>query len=135
MNPTDGEPGHLPFARVAAQLQHDLVHLAHPRRADGLAVGDEPAVGVDGKPSADLGRARLDQRLLLAVGAEPGLRHVHDLGAGLAVLELRDLHVARRDAGLLEAGGRGVDGGAVPAFDGEPRREHLERPELAECAS
>ena len=40
--------------------------------------------------------------LLLAVLAQAGLGHVHDLGAGLRVLHLRDVDVVGPDAGLLE---------------------------------
>src|SRR5262245_17583729 len=121
---------YLTFARVTAQLQHDLVHLAHARRTDRLAVRNEAAVGVDGKAAADLGLAVPDHRLLIAVGTEAGLGHVHDLRTRLAVLELRDVDVRRRDARLLEALRGRVDRRAVTALDGEPRREHLERPEL-----
>ena len=48
--------------------------------------------------------AALDQRLLLAVLAEAGLGEVHDLGAGLRVLQLGDVDVLGADAGLLERG-------------------------------
>src|SRR5688572_18613959 len=73
--------GDLPVTRLPAQLQDDLVDLAHARRADRLSVGEQPAVGVDRQPAADLGVAPGDHRLLLAVGAEAVLGHVHDLGA------------------------------------------------------
>ena len=57
------------------------------------------------------GRAALDQRLLLAVLAQAGLGEVHDLGAGLGVLELGDVDVVGADAGLLERGRGGLGGG------------------------
>src|SRR3546814_2044795 len=41
--------GHLAIAGLAPQLEHQLVHLTEPGGADRLAVGDEPAVGVDGQ--------------------------------------------------------------------------------------
>ena len=53
--------GDLAVAGVAAQLQHDLVDLAQPGRADRLAVGEAAAVGVDRQTAADLGLAALDQ--------------------------------------------------------------------------
>ena len=78
------------------------MHLAQPGRADRLAVGQAAAVGVDRQPAADLGLAGQDQLLLLAVRAQTGLGHVHQLGAGLGVLDLGDVDIAGPDAGLLE---------------------------------
>src|SRR5262249_48004934 len=75
-----GVARHLAVAGLTAQLAHPLVDLAQPRRADRLAVGDEPTVGVDRHRAVDLGRAVGDQRLLVAVGAEAVLRHVDHLG-------------------------------------------------------
>ena len=95
-------PRDLALAGLAAQLEHDLVHLAQPRGADRLAVGQAAAVGVDRQPPADARGAALDQRLLLAVLAQAGLGEVHDLGAGLGVLQLGDVDVLRADARLLE---------------------------------
>src|SRR4051812_26391275 len=71
--------GHLSIAGLPAQLEHDLVHLAQTRRADGLAVGDEPAVGVDRERTVDLERAVGHQFLLVTVGAEAVLGQVDDL--------------------------------------------------------
>src|SRR4051794_31019876 len=123
--------GHLTRAGLAPQLQHDLVDLAQPGRADRLAVGEAAAVRVDRQPAADRGRAALDQRLLLAVLAEPGLGEVHDLGAGLGVLELRDVDVARPEAGELEGRRRGVAGGGRRGLDRDRRAEDLEGAEAA----
>ena len=53
--------GHLPVAGLAAQLQHDLVHLPQARRADRLAVRDEAAVGVD-RAACRRSRARRRRR-------------------------------------------------------------------------
>ncbi len=88
------------------------MHLAQAGGADGLTVGDEPAVGVDRHRAVDLGGAVGDELLLLAVGAEAVLGHVDDLGAGVGVLQLDDVDVLRADAGLLEGRPRGVHGGA-----------------------
>src|SRR3954471_6257693 len=46
--------GDLPVAGFAAQLTNDLVHLTKSRRADRLAVRDEPAVGVRRERTVDL---------------------------------------------------------------------------------
>src|SRR5215207_825773 len=96
----------LPLARPATQLQDDLVHLPQSGGADRLTAGEASAVRVDRKPAVDPRRAALDQRLLLAVLAQPRLGEVHHLGAGLRVLQLRDVDVLRSYAGLLERGGR-----------------------------
>jgi hypothetical protein len=52
------------------------------------AVRGAAAIGVDRQAPVDLGAALGDQLLLLAVRAEAGLGHVHDLGAGFGVLQL-----------------------------------------------
>src|SRR5207245_7709225 len=67
--------------------------------------------------------------LLLAVLAQAALGQVHDLGAGLGVLQLSDLHLVGPDAGLGEGGPGGVDAGGVGPLQGQPGAEHLERPE------
>ena len=95
VKPTCGAAGHLASGGPALQLAHDLVHLPQPRRADRLAVGEQPAVGVDRQRTVDLGRAVGEQLLLLAVRAQPGLGQVDDLRAAVGVLQLRDLHVGR----------------------------------------
>src|SRR5581483_5315389 len=115
-------------AGVAPQLEADLVDLPKARRADRLAVGDQPAVGVDRQAAADLRLAILDHPLLVAVGAEAVLGHVHDLGAGLRVLDLCDLYVLGPDAGHLVARPRRVDRRRRRALDRHPGRHHLERP-------
>ena len=72
--------------------------------------------------------------LLLAVRAEAGLGEVHDLGAGLGVLELGDVDVGGADAGLLERRrgrlGRGGGRRRATGIDGlktskEPKRRVL----------
>ena len=94
----------LPVAGPAPQLEHHLVHLPQPRRADRLAVGDQPAVGVHGETAVDLERALGHQRLLLAVGAEAVLGEVDHLRAGVGVLQLDDVDVLGTDTGLLVRG-------------------------------
>ena len=123
-------PGHLAVAGLAAQLRDDLVDLAQAGGADGLAVGDAAAVGVDRQPPPISVSPAGDHRFLLAVLAEAALGHVHDLGAALGVLELRDVDVVGADAGLLEGrrGRVGADAGRV-ARTLDRRAEHLERAE------
>src|SRR5690606_20519399 len=110
-----------------AQLGHDLVHLPQPRGADGFAVGDAPAVGVDRQPAVDFGGARRDHFLLRSGYTEPAFGHMHDLRTALGVLELRDADLTRADTGLFECrrGGVGADTGR---FTGalDSGTEHLE---------
>jgi len=113
-------------ARVASQLQHGLVHLAESRGPDWLTVGDTSSVSVDRESSPDLGRARCDERVLLAVLAQTAFGHVHDLRACFGVLDLDDVHIAGFDAGLVECGSGRVDGRRVGPLDCQPRVEHLE---------
>src|SRR3954471_17810384 len=52
-----GCAGDLTVAGLSAQLGADLVHLPQTGGADGLAVGDAAAVGVDRERAPDLGDA------------------------------------------------------------------------------
>src|SRR5512132_2669843 len=115
--------GDLALAGLAAQLQDDLVDLWQAGRPDRLAVGRTAAVGVHRQAPVQARGAALDQGLLLAVLAEPGVGEVHDLRAGLGVLKLRDVDVLRPDPGLLERGRRGL---------GRRRRRGLDRDRRAE---
>ena len=81
----------LAFTSTPAQLQHQFVNLAQAGSADGLAVGDEPAVGVDWQTAADLGDAIGNHLLLLTILAETVLGHVDDFGAGIGILMLATL--------------------------------------------
>ena len=108
--------GHLTRTSGASQLQHVLVDLAESGRADRLTVGQAAAVGVDRQSAADLGLTGEDQLLLLTVGAQPGLGHVHQLGARFGVLDLGDIDIAGSDAGLLEGLGGRLHGGSIRAL-------------------
>ena len=78
------------------------MHLAQPGGADRLAVARQPpSVLIGSRPPMRVAPLWISC-LLLAVLAQPGLGEVHDLGAGLGVLELRDVDVVRADARLLE---------------------------------
>src|ERR1700759_5454845 len=96
--PTRGLPGTLPPPGLATKWADQLVHLAQAGRTDRLAVGDQPAVGVDRNRAVDLGRAGGHQLLLLAVGAQARLGHVDDLVTGVGVLQLGDVDVLGSDA-------------------------------------
>ena len=127
MKPTVGCAGHLPRAGLAAQLRHDLVDLPKSRRTDRLTVRQAAPVGVDRKPPVDPRRACRVELLLLAVLAEAALGEVDQLRAALGVLDLRDVDVARVDAGDLERLARGVDARRRSDLERERRAEDLER--------
>src|SRR5436190_17453869 len=63
---------------AAAQLLDVLVDLPQARGADRLATGQAAAVGVHRQPTTQAGLALSQHPLLLAVGAEAVLGHVHD---------------------------------------------------------
>src|SRR6266536_308238 len=126
-----GLAGDLPVAGIASELDDALVDLPEARRPDRLAVRDAAAVGIDREPAADLRRAGREQRLLLAVLAEPRLGHVHHLGPALRVLELCDVDVPGSNAGALEHRLRRLDRRARSPLGGEPRAKDLERAEAS----
>ena len=111
-------PGHLPVARVAAKLQGDLMHLPQAGGPDRLATRQAAAVGVDREAPADPVAPLWISVLLLPVLAETGLGEMHDLGARLGVLQLRDVDVIRSDAGLLERRGGRLGGRRRRRLDG-----------------
>src|SRR6185312_1374040 len=95
---------YLARAACAAQLDYVLVHLPQARGADRFAAGKAATVSVD-RQSAVQPRAPLGKPLLLiAVYAEAVLGHMHDLGAGLGVLQLCNVDLLRADARRLKCG-------------------------------
>ena len=67
-----------------------------------------PSVLIGIRPPISVSPGR-DQLLLFAVLTESALGHVHDLGAALGVLELRDVDISRdrgRPARMRRGGGR-----------------------------
>src|SRR5581483_3791963 len=90
-------------------------------------VGQAAAVGVDRQGAADVGDAPGQPLLLLAVLAQAALGEVHDLRAGIGVLELGHADVVGTDAGGGEGGPGGVDGGGVGPLGRQGRAENLER--------
>jgi hypothetical protein len=89
------------------------------RHPPSVLTGNRPPISV----------SPLDHVLLLAVLAEAVLGHVHDLGAGLGVLQLGEVDVLGAHAGHLERGLRRVDGGAGVVLDRDRRGQHLEAAE------
>ena len=118
---------HLPIAGAALQLVHDLVNLPQTGGADRLAVGDQPAIGVDRQPATDFRGTLRNPLLLLAIRAEPVLGHVNQLGSGVRVLQLRDLDVFGTDARHFIGGLGRVDGRAWHGFQWQRRALHFKR--------
>ena len=89
---------HLPFTRVAAQLQYQLVYLGQARGAYGVPAALQPAAGVDGFAAAYPGGPRLSKRAAFAHGTE-----AHDLGLvqfppGRGIVKLSQADIAGSQA-------------------------------------
>ena len=84
--------------------------LAQAGGADGLAVGDESAVGVDRKPAADPVAPSASSRSWSPSAQNPFSAMWIDLGPGVGVLQLDHVDVPRADPGLLVRGARHVNG-------------------------
>ena len=91
----------LPLVGLAAQLPGQFRALRQPGRAERVALGDQPAGGVDDDLAAVGGRLFLDQLVRLALGGEAE-RFVGDQLVGAeAVVQLADVDLVGGDAGLL----------------------------------
>jgi hypothetical protein len=77
---------------------------AQARRADGLAVGNEPTVGVDGQRPTDLGGPVSEELLLLTAGAETVIGHVDHLGEVCWRARSARRGAAQRDRGRARVG-------------------------------
>ena len=97
---------HLPRAGVASQLQTQLVDLSQPGCADGFAIRQAAAIGVDRQASANVCLAFANHGFLLTITTEAVFGHVHDLGAGFGVLQLCDIDLFRSYTGHLVGGAR-----------------------------
>ena len=103
------DPGaiHLTGARLASELTDDLCDLSGSGRADRVALGLEPAGGVDGDFPAQAGPPLLrgDAAGARLEKAEPF--GGDDLGDRESVVKLHHIHVRRPAAGLPIRGLRG----------------------------
>ena len=96
----------LALVGVAAQLPGQLGALREAGRPERVALGDQPAGGVDDDLAAVGGRLFLDQLVALALGGEAE-RFVGDQLVGAeAVVQLADVDLLGGDAGLLVGRGR-----------------------------
>ena len=100
-------------ASFAAKLHADFMNLSETRGANGLAIRETAAIGVDRQPAADLSDTICQPLLLITVCAKTVFRHVHDFGADFGVLQLRNINIFRSDAGQFKSGLRGSDRGRV----------------------
>ena len=99
----DADGGALDLATVglAAQLPDHLAHLGDRLRGDRLAEAREPAARVHRDAAADRGRARAQQRLGLALAAQPDVLVPVELERGGEVVDLGQAQVVGPDAGFL----------------------------------
>ena len=74
---------------------HTSQMLAMPGGGDRMALGLEPARHVDRRRAVAPGRARLEERHGLTLGAEHEVVVVHELGGGEAVVQLDEIEVLR----------------------------------------
>src|SRR6266511_1372753 len=97
-------------ARFAAKLGGDLSDLRGARGADGVALGLETARRVDGDLAPEARPALLGRRAARARLEEAQTLGGDDLGDREAVVQLDDIHVGGRLAGLPVGAGRGTLG-------------------------
>src|SRR5438094_10660747 len=90
----DPRAGDLSRARLAAELAHDLGDHPETGGAERVALGEEPAVGVDRQPPAELGDTVGDQAAALAGLAEAERLVLEDLRDRKTVMELDHVEVA-----------------------------------------
>src|SRR5690606_1479799 len=88
-------PLHLAGARLAAQLGHELMDLPQARGADRMALGLQPARGIDRNAPADGRLPALAERSAFAEAAETEVLDLDDLAHGGGVVDLGDRDVLR----------------------------------------
>ncbi|KAK1841186.1 hypothetical protein CCHR01_16172 [Colletotrichum chrysophilum] len=101
-------PRHGAIVRPPAQVPHQLGALRDARRAERVALGDEPAGRVDDVLAAVRDVPAADQLVRLAGLREAKRVEDDHLVGGEAVVQLDDLDVVLRDAGLGQGGLDGV---------------------------
>ena len=88
-------------AGLAPQLPGDLAHLGDRLGGDRLAEAGQPAARVHRDAAAELGVAGAQQRLGLALAAEPDVLVPVELERGRQVVHLGQAEVVGADARLL----------------------------------
>ena len=100
---TCARPTFAPFdlarARGAAEMLRHLEDVGDAGGAERMPLGQQAARDVHGDAAAPLDLALVDHAARLAVGAQPEVLVVQQLGGGEAVVELDQVEVVRTDAG------------------------------------
>ena len=101
MGEADARAVDLAGAGVAAELVHELDDLAERRRAERLALRQQPAARVHRSRAAERDVAVGEEARLLARRAQAELLVGEQLAGGVGVLALDDVEVVGPDAGFL----------------------------------
>jgi hypothetical protein len=101
------------LAGLTWPLPDQFMDLSQPGSADGFAVGDQAAVGVDRQRATDL-RGPSASNFSCSPSAQTGLRQVDHLGPGVGVLQLGDIDIFGPDTsgrvGAVPSGAQMVSG-------------------------
>src|SRR2546430_4290035 len=116
----DPGPLHLPLARLAAELRHELVDHAHAGGADRVPVRLETARRVHRLLAAERRTPLLDESAALAAAAEAEILVGQDLGDGEAVVHLGEVDGVGADprlrVGLLRGAHRRLEPDVAEAW-------------------
>src|SRR5262249_30173752 len=107
MRERDARALYLARPRLAAELVHELDDLTESRRAEWFALRQQATARVHRQLAAERGRARGQERGLVARRAEVELLVGEQLTSRVGVLALDHVDVTRTDAGLLVRVARG----------------------------
>src|SRR3989442_446215 len=107
----------LPLAGFPAELTHDLHGLRDPHGSHGLSAGLQPAGRVHGDLRVKRGLAVLRRHPAEALLHEPQVLDCHNLRDCEVVMDLRDLHLLRRQGGRVER--------PLPRDDGRVHRRQV----------
>ena len=93
-------------ARLAAQLDDQLVNLAEAGGPDRVPLRDQSARGIYRQAAADASLASLGEPTTSSILAKPEILDLDDLAHRGGVVDLSDVDVLRADPSLLVCAGR-----------------------------